>query len=603
MKKLLAIIMTVFMVAACFAGCAGGGNESSAPESSKTESSKADDSSNTESTDTGDDLGISKDGTLPLVADKVDTMTMTLRVGPTDDAPNDMWFFRYYAERTNVEWQITPILTADWSEKKAVIMGSGDYTDVYWNTGFTNSEILGYGTTGIFIDLAPYYDYAPDYVAQMDSIEGSWAYVTTPDGANYSLAYIDPANYYADNSKDLWLKTSLLEDNGYNFSDDNIMTLDELYNVLSDIKSSSGLIPLTGRSDSSGSVLRGSMLNAFGFDTNGDVTQNIGLLDGKVVFMPTTERYKEYLTYMNKLYTEGLLDPDFYTQDETQLKAKTSEGAAAGWIYTVPFLMDLDHNMEYSCYAVAYDENTDPIKYQGSSVIGGKFMITDACETPELAMAWINLFYQPENAFNIMYGPTVYMDQDSGEYTIISEGITDEEEALTVAAPVILDADGNYVGIDTTVWNEHSEEYTLWDWYAKYKPVNGAYSSTLGELYIFGQLFGGMPNSYDEQVAHDKARVESDTPADNNEGWWRYNNLIVDYKWISHGYPSVYFTTEQQEWLDANSTIINDYVYQMEAQFVTGAASIEADYDAFIAELTKLGAADYEALYTEVYPD
>ena len=34
-----------------------------------------------------------------------------------------------------------------------------------------------------------------------------------------------------------------------------------------------------------------------------------------------------------------------------------------------------------------------------------------------------------------------------------------------------------------------------------------------------------------------------------------------------------------------------------------GAASIEADYDAFIAELTKLGAADYEALYTEVYPD
>ena len=173
MKKLLAIIMTVFMVAACFAGCAGGTNESSAPDSSKTESSKADDSSATESTDTGDDLGISKDGTLPLVADKVDTMTMTLRVGPTDDAPNDMWFFRYYAERTNVEWQITPILTADWSEKKAVIMGSGDYTDVYWNTGFTNSEILGYGTTGIFIDLAPYYDYAPDYVAQMDSIEGS----------------------------------------------------------------------------------------------------------------------------------------------------------------------------------------------------------------------------------------------------------------------------------------------------------------------------------------------------------------------------------------------------------------------------------------------
>ncbi len=36
--------------------------------------------------------------------------------------------------------------------------------------------------------------------------------------------------------------------------------------------------------------------------------------EGKVVYAPATEEYKEFLKYANKLYSEGLLDPEFSTQ-------------------------------------------------------------------------------------------------------------------------------------------------------------------------------------------------------------------------------------------------------------------------------------------------
>lgn len=40
------------------------------------------------------------------------------------------------------------------------------------------------------------------------------------------------------------------------------------------------------------------------------------------MYAPATEEYKEFLKYANKLYSEGLLDPEFSTQTAQQWQAK-----------------------------------------------------------------------------------------------------------------------------------------------------------------------------------------------------------------------------------------------------------------------------------------
>ena len=40
------------------------------------------------------------------------------------------------------------------------------------------------------------------------------------------------------------------------------------------------------------------------------------------MYAPATEEYKEFLKYANKLYSEGLLDPEFSTQTAQQCRQR-----------------------------------------------------------------------------------------------------------------------------------------------------------------------------------------------------------------------------------------------------------------------------------------
>ena len=42
----------------------------------------------------------------------------------------------------------------------------------------------------------------------------------------------------------------------------------------------------------------------------------------KPVFIPADERYKEAVTFFHKLYAEGIMDPEFITQDGSMSDAK-----------------------------------------------------------------------------------------------------------------------------------------------------------------------------------------------------------------------------------------------------------------------------------------
>ena len=61
-------------------------------------------------------------------------------------------------------------------------------------------------------------------------------------------------------------------------------------------------------------------LNPFGItDIN---ASSMIVQDGKPVYFPTTDAYKEALIYTHKLYSEGLIDQELFTQDNTMTSAK-----------------------------------------------------------------------------------------------------------------------------------------------------------------------------------------------------------------------------------------------------------------------------------------
>lgn len=114
--------------------------------------------------------------------------------------------------------------------------------------------------------------------------------------------------------------------------------------------------------------------------------------DGSIFYGPAQDSYKEYLAFMNKLYSEGLLDPDFMVQDRTNVQSKVINGEVGAWVEMMPtglgnlrrqVLAD-DPNSEFYPVGVlnpVLEEGQQLVYKQGNAAyIGSGAAITTSCE-------------------------------------------------------------------------------------------------------------------------------------------------------------------------------------------------------------------------------
>lgn len=107
----------------------------------------------------------------------------------------------------------------------------------------------------------------------------------------------------------------------------NEMTIDEYTAALRALKAKyPEVIPMTGSTAWSEGIM-----SAFNL-----TTQDFPLIDGKVTPKMTNPGLKDYVTYMNELYTEGLIDAEWPTNTGEVLNEKFTSGKAAiAWIYGI----------------------------------------------------------------------------------------------------------------------------------------------------------------------------------------------------------------------------------------------------------------------------
>lgn len=96
-------------------------------------------------------------------------------------------------------------------------------------------------------------------------------------------------------------------------------TIDDLYNVLKAFKEQdpNG----NGKQDEIPFIeLSNDLISPFGI---ADLNNNFMVVkDGNAVYYPISEEYKEGLKWESKLFKDGLLDKEVFTQDETMRSAK-----------------------------------------------------------------------------------------------------------------------------------------------------------------------------------------------------------------------------------------------------------------------------------------
>lgn len=214
-------------------------------------------------------------------------------------------------------------------------------------------------------------------------------------------------------------------------------TVEEWTNVLRAFKEKKGATaPLT--------MLLGNFLGTQQFNGAYGVGTEFYMEDGKVKYGPIEPGYKEYLALLNSWYKEGLLDPDFATQDGAGLDAKIINGNAGAFLAAIgggmgkylPALQEKDAS--YDLVGAQYpvlnkgDEPsiiTTSYEFRGQ----GSVAITTSNKHVEETAKWLDYYFSEEGHMLKSFGVEGLTYKDENGYPKYTDLIMNNPDGLSIA--------------------------------------------------------------------------------------------------------------------------------------------------------------------------
>lgn len=247
--------------------------------------------------------------------------TVNFGESPIGTELHDEWL-RLMSEKMGKELDIKMELInmGDYPEKLKVIVAGGSIPDVLTYGWTEKSDIDKYGDKGVFVDISKNLDKAPNYKNILEKDPNSKNTVYTPAGnlyAFYGVSYTSVGTAHAADCTICTVKNKVLKENNLEIP----TTLEDMYEVAKVLKkngvSKYPIIQHEEWQNPEGAVFKS-------YHTDGD-----RFFNGKnYEYGPLSDDYKDGLKYLNKIYTEGLISPDYFTHKVDNGNAAIADGSA-----------------------------------------------------------------------------------------------------------------------------------------------------------------------------------------------------------------------------------------------------------------------------------
>lgn len=449
----------------------------------------------------------------------------------------------------NFEWILVD------KETLPVYLASGDWDfDFILYDGLDATLINDYGVIGgMFADYNDYLEYMPNLQKTFEDYPEALKAVKESNGAIYRLPNIEVSATLTQVRP--YYNTQILEDAGIAVP----TTVDEFYQALKTLKELNGGKPAWCPRALKETNYWGAMLYAsFGPSVNADFEDDG---TGTVVFNRTSDQYKHYLEFMNKLYEEELIDQEYLTVDNAYCLGLAQSGQTAFYGQEGQSLTEADfadgvvHLSVMAPFTSEYDSDQKVLAQLPVSV-GGSFLNAESEYLVPLVQA-LDIMYATEevvegsglHGMSFCYGfeGVHYIKNDDGTYELVAEegyegGFTDFQYY-----ELIFDNSGRATDLEG---------------YITSTPGNG-------QARQIGFRDNVFPYACDDSEVFPTSLLK--------------------------------LTSDEQDVITNKYTDISSYVNEMKGKFITGVVDIETGWDDYCSTLEKMQIQDVIDVYQAAY--
>ena len=543
-KRVVAAALTVAMASTMFMGCG----------------SKKNSASNAGDVDV-DNLAF------PLAETVTITGTTSYPVG-TEENPNNRTIFKRLEEETNVHVEWTAISSDQWSDKISLNMANANtLTDFVFNAGFSDSDLLRYADQGVIVPVEEYIDaYMPNLSAVFKKYPEYRTMCEDEEGHIWALPWIEQLGSEKTAIQTVGNNMTFINQKWLDFLGlETPTTVDEFEQVLLAFKEHApelqkefgiegDIIPMSCIVNDQDPNL---LINGFG-DGIGDtdIGQHIAVTDDKkVICTATTDGFRSGVEWLHKLYAEGLIDPECFTQDWSTYVAKGKShryGVCFSWD-----VANIDNINDYVPLAALKADTVSVTPQNGSFTSGfdrGRCVVTSVCENPAFVCAWLDKMYDPFQSPQNNWG--TYGEDDDFDIFELSENENGDKmlkhAALGDASPVEV-REAECVG---------------------------------GPLAILDEYYGVYVTCPDD------AQYRLDWIKD-------YYTKDMTCKYV---YPKVFMSSEDTETLSAIQTDLVSYLNSSKAEFIRDGIT-DASWQAYLDQVDSYGLDQYLEIYQKYFDD
>lgn len=459
---------------------------------------------------------------------------------------DSMLLWQTYEEMSGIKIEWEQVDTTNLADTRNIRLASGNLPDAFYSAQIPSTDLATYGGKGTFVELGSLIEeHAPNIAAlfkRMPSVKQAW---TQPDGNIYSTgnvidqdftSLVVPLRY--------WVSEEWLQKTGKSMP----TNTDEYYEFLKAVKEADpSIVPYTSHSFKW--ILR-SMKGAFGLGNRGIEHEYVDYDESTkgLRFFANTDNWKEMLQYLNKLYSEQLLDEGIFTQDYTAYVAKGGEKSYASFVGIGPSVLGFTDDAGYDGTMVLAgphgDQFTAMVQPNANGV--GEFVITKNNQHPAETLKWIDYFYSKEGS--LLY----FMGVENKTFTYDDQGIPRYNDDIL----------NNPNGLSL---NQAVGQFTCWP--------GGYYPAIVYKDYFMA--------------------------AEGREEVIKACDVIKNYM-PEECWTSFKMTDEENTEFIALKSDIEKYVSESAAQFVAGELSFD-QWDKYCAELEKMNLKRYMEIYDQAY--